>query len=282
MKRIMIISALGMALGLWAGAGSVFGAEAALPMPAAPAATLADPRDIYHQAVEARDNNDLPKAQALLGEILKDYPDFKDRDTIVQDLKSVNLQLIVSSLRSPVVTYQVAEGDSLGKIAKKYGTTIALIKLENQLRNNIIRVGQKLTVWTGNFNILINKVTNTLTVKSDDQVVKIYPVSTGKGDSSPEGEFTITTKMENPVWFHKGEIVPPGEENSLGTRWLGFNLPQYGIHGTLEPQLIGQSVSHGCVRMRNEDVEELFEYIPEGTKVQIIKQPEVELSKEKK
>ena len=77
--------------------------------------------------------------------------------------------------------------------------------------------------------------------------------------------------MENPVWYHKGEIVPPGTpDNFLGTRWLGFDLPQYGIHGTVEPQLIGQSVSHGCVRMHNEDVEELFTYIPYGTKVKIV------------
>jgi lipoprotein-anchoring transpeptidase ErfK/SrfK len=125
-------------------------------------------------------------------------------------------------------------------------------------------------IWTGTFDIYIDKSDNFLMVKNGEQVVKTYPISTGKDNSTPEGQFTITTKMEDPVWFKKGEVVPPGTpENHLGTRWLGFDLPQYGIHGTVEPHLIGQSVSHGCVRMRNEDVEELFVYIPYGTKVRI-------------
>jgi lipoprotein-anchoring transpeptidase ErfK/SrfK len=65
-------------------------------------------------------------------------------------------------------------------------------------------------------------------------------------------------------------VVPPrSPENFLGTRWLGFNIPKYGIHGTIYPELIGQSVSGGCVRMRNEDVEELYAIIPVGTKVVI-------------
>ena len=57
----------------------------------------------------------------------------------------------------------------------------------------------------------------------------------------------------------------------FGTRWLGLNVPwgQYGIHGTNKPGLIGKNVSSGCIRMRNEDVEALFEIIPEGTIVQI-------------
>ena len=230
-----------------------------------------DPRDLYHEAVAAREQNNFTKAQELYRQILKDFPDFKDRDMITLELRDLNLNLIVANLKAPVVVHDVAEGETLGKVAKKYGTTIDLIKRENQLRKNVIWVGQKLTIWTGSFNILINKTDNTLTVKNGEEIIKTYPISTGKEDSTPEGEFTITTKMVNPVWFHKGEIVPPGEENFLGTRWLGFNLPQYGIHGTIQPQFIGQSVSHGCIRMHNEDVEELFEYIPEGTKVQIIK-----------
>lgn len=188
-----------------------------------------------------------------------------------EEQQDQNLNQIAVSLQAPVVVHEVFSGDTLGKIAKQYGTTVDLIKRKNQLKNDIIRAGQRLTIWTGVFDVLIDKSDNVLTVKSGEQVVKTYPISTGKDGSTPEGQFTITSKMEHPVWYHKGEIVPPGApENYLGTRWLGFDLPQYGIHGTIEPQLIGQSVSHGCVRMRNEDVEELFTYIPYGTKVQII------------
>ena len=171
------------------------------PSPAQTAVSLPDPRDLYHEAVMAREKNDLLKAREIYTQILKDYPEFKDREMIAQELRDMNLDLTVANLKDPVIVHEVADGETLGKIAKKYGTTIDLIKRENGLSSNIIQVGKKLTIWTGSFSILIDKTDNTLTVKSGEQVVKIYPVSTGKEDSTPEGEFTITTKMENPVWL---------------------------------------------------------------------------------
>ena len=56
----------------------------------------------------------------------------------------------------------------------------------------------------------------------------------------------------------------------LGSRWLGFNMPGYGIHGTIEPETIGKQVTAGCVRMRNSDVEELYDILPLGTEVSIV------------
>ena len=197
--------------------------------------------------------------------------DAKNQELPKQQQQEQSLDQVAVSLQSPVVVHEVVPGDTLGKIAKQYGTTVDLIKRKNQLKSDVIRVSQRLTIWIGAFDVLIDKSDNVLTVKNGEQVVKTYPISTGRDNLTPEGQFTITTKMENPVWYHKGEIVPPGTpDNFLGTRWLGFDLPQYGIHGTVEPQLIGQSVSHGCVRMHNEDVEELFTYIPYGTKVKIV------------
>ncbi|MCX5679981.1 MAG: L,D-transpeptidase [Candidatus Omnitrophica bacterium] len=55
----------------------------------------------------------------------------------------------------------------------------------------------------------------------------------------------------------------------LGSRWLGISKPSYGIHGTTQPESIGQSVTEGCVRMRNEEVKELYILVPEGTEVVI-------------
>jgi len=66
-------------------------------------------------------------------------------------------------------------------------------------------------------------------------------------------------------------VVPPeSPQNVLGTRWLGFDLQGYGIHGTVEPETIGQQVTAGCVRMVNEQVEELYTIVPIGTKVKIV------------
>jgi len=96
-------------------------------------------------------------------------------------------------------------------------------------------------------------------------------VSTGSNNSSPVGTFKITTKLTDPVWFKSGAVVPPeSPDNVLGTRWMGFDLAGFGIHGTTEPDKIGQQVTAGCVRMRNGEVEEIYTLIPLGTSVQIV------------
>ena len=98
--------------------------------------------------------------------------------------------------------------------------------------------------------------------------MKKYSVATGKKNCTPVGEFKITDKLVHPTWFKTGAILPPGSpENALGTRWMGFDKPSYGIHGTIEPKSIGTQASEGCIRMLNEEVEELYSMVPVGTKV---------------
>ena len=118
---------------------------------------------------------------------------------------------------------------------------------------------------------LRNKTFNRLYLKAGGVLIKEYPVSTGKSSAqTPLGIFLIQSRYPYPTWFHKGVVVPGGApDNFLGTRWLGLDKPQYGIHGTIFPEQIGQSVSKGCIRMKNEDIEELYEFIPIGTVVVI-------------
>ena len=229
-------------------------------------------QELYDTAVMARENGDLPKAREAYQEILRDYPDFEFVGPVHKELGEVFLLLIENDIPSPeAVEYAVQPGDTLGKIAKQFGTTVELIQKRNRLADDAIRPGQRLSIWARPFEIVIDKTQNSLLLKSDGQTVKIYLVSTGKQETTtPVGEFTIRHRYPNPAWFHKGEIVAAGSpENFLGTRWLGFDKPQYGIHGTIQPELIGRSVSGGCVRMKNEDVEELYDLVPIGTKVKI-------------
>lgn len=109
-------------------------------------------------------------------------------------------------------------------------------------------------------------------LKNNDEIVKTYTVSTGKDVSvTPVGKFTVVNKLIDPVWFNKGVVVPPDSPaNVLGGRWLGFDLPGYGIHGTINPETIGSHETAGCVRMRNEDVEELYNLVTTGTEVVIV------------
>ncbi|GEN33332.1 MULTISPECIES: L,D-transpeptidase [Aneurinibacillus] len=122
--------------------------------------------------------------------------------------------------------------------------------------------------------IEINKSTNRLTIFLNDIPVYVFPVATGKNKSlTPEGEFTIVTRIEKPWYLPKN--VPGGSpKNPLGTRWLGLNVPgtggyKYGIHGTNNPASIGHHVSQGCIRMQNKDIEWLYRNIPLGTRVVI-------------
>lgn len=112
-----------------------------------------------------------------------------------------------------------------------------------------------------------------------DNVEVSYPVAIGKkGWETPTGEFKILQMIRNPSWQHpwKGTISPPGDDNPLGRRWIAFWYDEktknaIGFHGTPNERLIGQAVSHGCVRMRNKDVEALFEKVAIGTPVTVEK-----------
>jgi len=242
-------------------------------VPAAPPATTMAVKSLYDQAVAARRNNDTVTAKKYYQEILVKYPDADNASEVQKELENLNMQMIFSRTTVPgkTVMHEVAAGESLIKIAKKYGTTVDFIRRCNSLKGDTIHLGQKLRIWTGKFNIYVDKSQNKLYLKDGADLIKIYSVSTGANNSTPVGTFKITTKLENPVWFNKGAVVPPeSPENVLGTRWLGFDLAGYGIHGTVEPDKIGQQVTAGCVRMRNEEVEELYSIIPLNTEVTIV------------
>jgi lipoprotein-anchoring transpeptidase ErfK/SrfK len=68
-------------------------------------------------------------------------------------------------------------------------------------------------------------------------------------------------------------VVAPGKSNPLGSRWMGLSAKGYGIHGTNVPTSIGKAASHGCIRMRKQDLEELFEMVTVGTIVELVDEP---------
>jgi len=120
-------------------------------------------------------------------------------------------------------------------------------------------------------NILINLPSRTLELYSDNSLIKVYPIAVGKAATpSPLGNFQIIEKEIDPWWFppRTGQAVPSGPDNPLGYRWMGF-APLYGIHGTNAPWAIGLAVSNGCIRMHEENAEELFEVVSYGTPVRI-------------
>lgn len=118
--------------------------------------------------------------------------------------------------------------------------------------------------------IVVSLADRKLALVEDGAVRKIYPVAVGKATTpSPTGTFTIANRVTNPTYYHPGQVIEPGPQNPLGTRWIGLNQKGYGIHGTNAPRSIGKAASHGCIRMAKKDLEELFEIVRPGDVVEI-------------
>lgn len=101
-------------------------------------------------------------------------------------------------------------------------------------------------------------------------VVKIFPTAVGaERTPSPTGTFQVVQRIPDPTWYTKGKVIGPGKANPLGTRWIGLSAKGYGIHGTNNPSSIGHNASHGCIRLRNRDIEELFAMVAAGDTVEL-------------
>ncbi|MBZ5704394.1 MAG: L,D-transpeptidase [Acidobacteriia bacterium] len=118
--------------------------------------------------------------------------------------------------------------------------------------------------------VLVSIPDRKLAVLADGRVIRTFPVAVGAAVSpSPTGEFHIVHRVTDPTYYHSGVVIPPGPDNPVGTRWVGLNQKGYGIHGTNEPSSIGKARSHGCIRMRNRDVEQFFAMVNVGDTVEI-------------
>jgi lipoprotein-anchoring transpeptidase ErfK/SrfK len=108
------------------------------------------------------------------------------------------------------------------------------------------------------YKIVVRVKSRKLDLYRQSKLYKTYPVAVGKPlTPTPRGNFRIINKSKNPG-------------GAFGTRWMGLSKPHIGIHGTNKPSLIGKSVSKGCIRMHNKDVEELYDLVEIATPVRIV------------
>jgi lipoprotein-anchoring transpeptidase ErfK/SrfK len=107
------------------------------------------------------------------------------------------------------------------------------------------------------YRIIIDLSDHNLYLLDGNTVVRSFPIAVGKMlTRTPSGEYTIVNKQANPG-------------GPFGAFWMGLSRPHYGIHGTNDPSSIGREVSHGCIRMYNEDVLQLAAIVPIRTPVTI-------------
>ena len=119
-------------------------------------------------------------------------------EKVLNALGDIDSQILFSlAPASEKVDYTVESGDSLGKIAKKFGTTVELVKKSNGLARDLIRIGDRLRIYQGHFAVEVSKAANVLTVTDNGKFFKRYRVGTGQFSKTPVGEFKITSRIEN-------------------------------------------------------------------------------------
>lgn len=129
------------------------------------------------------------------------------------------------------------------------------------------------TVTKTDSRVVVSLSERRVQVYHGSQLLNSYAIAVAKpGWETPTGTFKVLEMERNPTWVHPitGMAIPPGNDNPLGAAWIGFlsnEEGEIGFHGTNQEELIGEAVSHGCLRMRNEDVKALYSYIATGTPV---------------
>jgi lipoprotein-anchoring transpeptidase ErfK/SrfK len=179
--------------------------------------------------------------------------------------------------------YKVEAGDSLARIAKsqKLDCDWRMLQRINGISNpNGLKVGQSVKLPKGSFHGEVRKSEYRLNMyigEGPDRVmIASYPIGLGELNTTPTGAFIVRpkSKLIDPEWRNPrtGEFFQSNDpKNPIGERWIGLKgiephnkgFEGYGIHGTIDPESIGQQRSMGCVRMRGNDVELVYEMLTE-------------------
>jgi lipoprotein-anchoring transpeptidase ErfK/SrfK len=179
--------------------------------------------------------------------------------------------------------YVIKTGDSLAKIANANKVSADLLAQINGIQDkNLIRAGQSIKLVKGPFHAVVDKGDFTLELFLGKTMVKHFRVGLGADNSTPTGTWQVENKLANPTYYppRGGDIIAADDPNNpLGERWIGLTgisgqavgQQRYGIHGTNEPDSIGRNVSMGCIRMYNEDVEQVYIYLVEKHSTVIVK-----------
>lgn len=231
-------------------------------------------RDEMEAGLAAKNAGNLLDARAHLNTALHSGLPREQADIVRRELAELAEKTVFSfgvTDGDPLAErYIVRSGDNLALIAQRYKLTDDLLANINRIPNkNLIREGMRLKVLRGPFNVSIDKSEHTLHVYLQDVYVWSARVALGANGSTPTGVWRVTVRQKDPQWVdpRTGQRWHPNDPtNPIGDYWIGLEgvkgdaLGQsgYGIHGTIEPETIGQDVSLGCVRLADADIEKVF------------------------
>lgn len=247
------------------------------PVERAPAAEASrDMQQLFARARSLAAEGERRQAAELLETVIQSTRDQNLRNSALRIQGRINIDRFLSKEPMPEKKeYIIQPGDSLDRIARRNKTTVDLIRKINGIEGHLIYPGAKLLLPAEPFVVRVDKSDKLLDLTIGSTRLKRYVVGLGRFGKTPTGTFRTVVHQTNPDWTPPGGgIIPFGDpENVLGTRWISIqdddrpSIKGFGIHGTSERDSIGAETSNGCVRMLNEDVEELFMLIPRGTEV---------------
>ena len=222
----------------------------------------------------------LLEARATYASALAKASGYEQQTDIAVKLASVSERTLLGPRVYPgddlVEEYVVKAGDSLTVVGARYKTPYQLIQRINRMSSDRLNLDQKIKVIRGPFNVKIFKSEFVLEIWRGNLLIKRFPIGVGAADSTPAGRYEVLDKVTNPAFnpppSQRGTMQPKAggaPDNPIGTRWIKF-AEHLGIHGTIEPNSIGRNVSLGCIRMLNEDVEYVYDFLIRGSLIEIM------------
>lgn len=189
--------------------------------------------------------------------------------------------LALAGVAAPTAPAHARQPDPIPPPAPEISDAVALSRIPSDLMNS------------EGLQLVLDRSLRQLMVLRDGRLLRRYPAAVGtEGWETPAGRHQVLEKVANPHWEHPGDgrTVPPGRTNPLGSRWIGFHRnceprtnawdgERYlsvdgctvaGFHGTPHRWTVGRAVSHGCVRLYEESVQEVFDLVEVGTPVTVL------------
>lgn len=265
------------------------GAEPSQSTVLAPAGSTSEVTQQIQAAEQRAATGELLQARALFNKALHNPNAVReDQERIRQRMATINADLLFSPKVYPgdtmTETYVVKSGDNLIRITRNRELAVdwRLVERVNGIKGNTLKVGQKLKLVRGPFHAIVHKGDYRLDLfqgSPDDpdswMFIRSFKVGLGTGNSTPLGNFVVKpkSKLVNPHWVNPQtgqKFHADDPKNPIGEYWMGIEgvgdsktITGYGLHGTIEPDSIGQQKSMGCVRLGDEDIKLLYEMLVE-------------------